>query len=125
MAEILCRGTILICSTKHPLKATALSYLGWILFRRFWVTGSAASLDEAIKQQRLALTELHPSQALEKHRHLRYLGSYLFRQYEALNDPGVLEESLTFTAEALRHCTTTHIDRSKSVHDMLRAIVRK
>ncbi|EIN05620.1 hypothetical protein PUNSTDRAFT_18177, partial [Punctularia strigosozonata HHB-11173 SS5] len=123
--ESICRYIIPNYPKEHPLKPTALRNLGWILYCRYEATGSTTYLNEAVGQQRLALTEMPMSQFNETHQHLRYLGWYLYSQYDSLGNATTLEECISVLAEALEHCPSTHIDRNKLLSDMLWALYRK
>ncbi|EIN04850.1 hypothetical protein PUNSTDRAFT_75453 [Punctularia strigosozonata HHB-11173 SS5] len=123
-ADVLCRQAIQVCGTGHPLKPSIRRILGWILFRLFQGTGTSSYLEDAIHLQRAALTDLAVSD-IHRHRHLRYLGIYLICRYELLTEPVDLDSSLSIFEDAIRLCPPTHIDRSRTVHDMLSAVYRR
>ncbi|EIN05926.1 hypothetical protein PUNSTDRAFT_74062 [Punctularia strigosozonata HHB-11173 SS5] len=109
-AENMCRHAISLCAPGHPLRATACCTLSWIVHQYLGMT----SIVEAIKLQRQALAEIVPSQAHDKHRHLRYLGTYLLRSYEFSGNRGDLDESVGVLKEALRLCPANHVERYKA-----------
>ncbi|EIN05285.1 hypothetical protein PUNSTDRAFT_75048, partial [Punctularia strigosozonata HHB-11173 SS5] len=121
----LCREAISLCATGTHLAATIRLSLAWTLQMLSRINGSHALINEAVDIQRQALVDLPPSHCYDQHRHLRFLGVHLHYRYEVFGRPEDLDEFLDVSAQAVHLCPEMHIDRCKTVTEMLWALYAK
>ncbi|EIN09272.1 hypothetical protein PUNSTDRAFT_134430 [Punctularia strigosozonata HHB-11173 SS5] len=124
-ARSLCQAAIPLCVPGHPFTATALRILSWIDLRYHEVTGAPEYIHEAIDLQRRALAQMPVSRNQDRHRHLRWLGTYLRQRYESLGDNRDLDEAISILTQAMGLCPPAHVDRPKILLAMIVWLRRK